>query len=118
MRELRDSRVQLVHVTSNATIAFNSYSFLPALPEEGNPRLTRCFNSFVSHPRFDVPPSTQRATYLLGTSFADVDDNLLPQRGDPAETAKWARAACGRESLGSKTHVMSDAPGLSEHLRG
>ena len=121
--ELRESLAQLVHVTSNATIAFNSHSFLPALPwdarpEEGNPRLTRCFCSFVSHPRFDVPPSKQRATYLLGTSFADVDDNLLPQRGDPAETAAWVRAACGRESLGRKTHVMSDAPGLTEQLSG
>ena len=121
--ELRDSLTQLVHITSNASIAFNSHSFLPALPwdatpEEGNPRLTRCFNSFVSHPRFDVPPSTQRATYLLGTSFADVDDSLLPPRGDPAETAAWIRAACGQESLGRKTHVMSDAPGLTERLGG
>lgn len=121
--ELRDSLAQLVHVTSNASIAFNSHSFLPALPwdampEEGNPRLTRCFNSFVSHPRFDVPPSTQRATYLLGTSFADVDDSLLPPRGDPTETAAWVRAACGQESLGRKTQAMSDAPGLTEYLSG
>ena len=125
VEHLRNSLAPLVNITSLASMSFQAERFLPAFPwdgpsDGGNPRLTRCFNAFVTEPRFHpVPPPSpkQRVTYHLRTSFADVDDEMLPARGHRNETAAWARAACGgRDRLPKGTHVMSDSPGLTEQL--